>query len=302
MTKTRWREKARELAPGARFDEPMIAHTTFKIGGPADCYAEVLSRAQLRGLLALAKEEGQGVLFLGWGSNILVRDGGIRGLVLRLRGDFEKVSFEEGFRVRAGCGVRVPQLVSLCAEKGLSGDESLVGIPGTVGGALVMNAGTRDGEIGDLVVEVDCVDPATLQERRISHEEARFSYRSSALAGSAVLGCLLQLKPGDKVDIMKLVAQYQQRRLQTQPVHTYNVGSTFKNPPGRFAARLIEEEGLKGEVFGGARVSPAHANFIENFAGAKASDVLELVRRVQERVKASRGLDLELEMKVVGEA
>lgn len=298
----RWREKIKELISQARFDEPMSAHATFRIGGPADCYAEVSSREELKRLLALAGEHRQKVFFLGWGSNILVRDGGIRGLVLRLRGEFETVSFEPDCRVRAGCGVRVPQLVSLCAEKGLSGDESLVGIPGTVGGALVMNAGTRDGEIGELAVEVDVIDPDTLEERRLSRLEAGFAYRRSALERFVVLGGLLQLKAGDKGDIMKLVSLYQKRRLQTQPIHTYNVGSIFKNPPGHFAARLIEEEGLKGQACGGARVSPMHANFIENFSGAKASDVLDLVDLIQRRVKASSGVDLELEMKVVGEA
>lgn len=269
----------------------MSAHTTFRIGGPADAYAEVSTREQLSALLSLNVP----VLFVGRGSNILVREGGVRGLVLRLRGDFEKLDFREGGLVWAGAGVRCPTLVTAAAERGLGGGESLVGIPGTVGGALVMNAGTREGEIGELVVSVDTPEGAVAREKII------FSYRSSSLQNSVVLGALLSLKAGDKAVIMKRVQQHQQKRLQTQPVHTYNVGSTFKNPPGHFVAKLIEEAGLKGAVAGGARISPMHANFIENFNGAKASDVLALVERAREAVRRAAGVELELEMKVVGE-
>lgn len=269
----------------------MSAHTTFRIGGPADAYAEAASREQLRALMELKVP----TLFVGWGSNMLVREGGVRGLVVRLRGDFEKLEFREEGRVWAGAGVRCPALVTAAAERGLGGDESLVGIPGTVGGALVMNAGTREGEICELVVSVDTLDGV------LPREEIKFSYRSSSLQNSVVLGALLSLKAGDKAVIMKRVQQHQQKRLQTQPVHTFNVGSTFKNPPGHFVAKLIEESGLKGAVAGGARISPMHANFIENFNGAKASDVLALVDRAREAVRRQAGVELELEMKVVGE-
>lgn len=291
----------RELFPQARFDEPLSRHTTFRIGGPADCYVEPRSVGELSALMRLARARRLPVLFLGFGSNLLVRDGGIRGVVSRLRGGFEKIEFLDEGRVAAGAAVRVPKLVSRCAERGLAGSEPLVGVPGTVGGALVMNAGTRDGEIGDLVLEVSVLDPPTFRERRLPAGKLRFEYRSSSLEGRVVLGCVLQLKPGDKGDIMGRVRKYQQTRLRTQPIHTYNVGSTFKNPPGRFVARMIEEAGLKGASCGGARVSPLHANFIENFSKARASDVLELVRRIRERVKALSGVELELEMKVVGE-
>jgi UDP-N-acetylmuramate dehydrogenase len=191
--------------------------------------------------------------------------------------------------------------VTACAAQGLCGDESLVGVPGTVGGALVMNAGTREGEIGPLVVEVETFDPRTLAAATLHAKDLHFEYRKSNLEGRIVLGCVLQLKPGDKVDIMKRVQDFQQKRLRTQPIHTYNVGSTFKNPQGKFVAKLIEEAGLKGMTVGGARISPMHANFIENFADAKAADVLALVGKIQAQIKKSLGLDLELEMKVVGE-
>ncbi|MBI3551480.1 MAG: UDP-N-acetylmuramate dehydrogenase [Elusimicrobia bacterium] len=296
-----WRKKIKDALPAAKLDEPLARYTTFRIGGPADCFVELKDAKELATLMRLAKDLKQPVLFIGFGSNLLVRDGGVRGIVARLRGEFEGIEFLDGERVRAGAAVRVPQFVTACAEMGLCGDEPLVGIPGTIGGALVMNAGTREGEIGPLVVEVEAFDPESLSATKIMAKELEFQYRRSNLEGRVVLGCVLQLKRGDKVDIMKRVQEYQQKRLQTQPIHTYNVGSTFKNPPGKFVAQLIEKAGLKGKSVGGARVSPLHANFIENFAKASASDVLELVSLVQKTVKNSLGLDLELEMKVVGE-
>jgi UDP-N-acetylmuramate dehydrogenase len=297
-----WRAKILAAIPGARRDEPLAKYTTFRIGGPADLFVELKTRDELALLMRLSKEAGRPVLFVGFGSNLLVRDGGVRGVVARLGGDFERIEFLDGEKVRAGAAVRVPQLVVSCAEKGLGGDESLVGIPGTVGGALVMNAGTREGEIGPLVREVEIFDENAGAPAKLVADALQFQYRRSNLDGRVVLGCVLQLKRGDKGDIMKRVQSFQQKRLQTQPIHTYNVGSTFKNPPGRFVAQLIEEAGLKGRVLGGARVSPMHANFIENFSGAKASDVLALVRVIQEKIQASFGVALELEMKVIGEA
>ncbi|MBI5631100.1 MAG: UDP-N-acetylmuramate dehydrogenase [Elusimicrobia bacterium] len=295
------RAELEKILPQARFDESLGPHTTFRVGGPADCYAEVMSRRELSGLLEICRRRALPFMLLGWGSNVLVKDKGVRGVVARLRGDFERIEFLEGRRVLSGAGVRVPQLVSLCAERGLSGPEPLVGVPGTVGGALVMNAGTRDGEIARLVAQIETIDPGTLEFRWAPASEFSFSYRRTSLEGRVVLGCLLQLKAGDKGDIIRRIQRHQQKRLQTQPIHTYNVGSTFKNPPGRYVAELIERAGLKGKAFGGARISPMHANFIENFSHATASDILELVRLAGEKVKSETGIDLELEMKVVGE-
>ncbi len=298
-----WREALVRALPQTRLDEALARYTTFKIGGPADAFVEARSVDELRLAAKAARDAGVPFRVIGWGSNLLVRDAGVRGVVVRLRGDFERVEFLEGERVRAGAAVRVPQLVTACAERGLCGDEPLVGIPGTVGGALVMNAGTRDGEIGPLALEVAVFELATLERKTLSKDRLKFEYRSSNLDEKiVVLEGLLQLKRGDKADIMSRVQRYQQRRLQTQPIHTFNVGSTFKNPPGHYVAQLIEEAGLKGAACGGARVSPMHANFIENFAGAKASDVLALVDRIKQTIRERRGLELELEMKVIGDA
>lgn len=280
--------------------EPLSRHTSFKIGGPADAFVTARTAAQASSALKIARAAGAPVFFLGWGSNLLVRDRGVRGLVLALGGELEAISFPGGELVRAGAAARVPQLVVSCAERGLSGLEPIVGVPGCLGGALVMNAGTREGEIGPFVEEVETLDLEG-EAKVLSRSELRFDYRCSNLGKSLVLSALLRLKRGVKADIMAVVARQQQKRLQTQPIHTFNVGSTFKNPPGRFAAQMIEQLGLKGHVLGGARVSPMHANFIENFAGAKASDVLALVDLISERVLAASGVKLELEMRVVGE-
>ena len=281
-------------------DEPLAHHTTFKIGGPADAFVVARDRAQARAALSVARAAEVPIFFLGWGSNVLVRDRGVRGLTLALGGDFEKIEFPGPDLVRAGAAARVPQLVVACAEKGLSGLEPIVGVPGVVGGALVMNAGTRDGEIGAFVEEAEVLGPDG-GPRVLTRADLRFSYRSSNIAGALVLSALLRLKPGVKADIMAVVTRYQQKRLQTQPIHTFNVGSIFKNPPGRFVAQMIEQLGLKGHAVGGARVSKVHANFIENFAGATACDVLALVDLISERVRAANGVELELEMRVVGE-
>ncbi|MFI5347734.1 MAG: UDP-N-acetylmuramate dehydrogenase [Elusimicrobiota bacterium] len=296
-----WRDELRRAVPRVRFDEPLAKHTTFKIGGPADALVDAETPEEVLAVLRVARGAGVPFFILGWGSNLLVRDRGVRGIVLRLAGKFDEISFPGDGLVRCGAAVRVPQLVVACAERGLSGLEPIVGVPGTVGGALAMNAGTRDGEIGPLVSEIEAADPESLEIRKMAGPDLRFSYREGPLKNLIALTGLLRLKPGVKGDIMAVVVRYQQKRQQTQPIHTFNVGSTFKNPPGRFAAQMIEQLGLKGHTIGGARVSPMHANFIENFAGAKASDVLALVDLIRERARATLGVGLELEMKVVGE-
>ena len=297
-----WTGDLKRLLPEARLDEPLARYTTFRIGGPADAFVEARSRAELETVLRFCREKGVPLMALGFGSNLLVRDKGVRGVVLRLRGEFETLEFLPGDRVRAGAGVRVPQFVTACAERGLTGPEPIVGVPGTVGGALVMNAGTREGEIGPLVESVECFDRETLALKTLPRSALRFDYRRSNLENVVVAHATVLLKPGDKAVIMTRVQQLQQRRLQTQPIHTFNVGSTFKNPAGRFVAQMVEEAGLKGYAIGGARVSPKHANFFENFRDAKASDVLALVEKVRVTIREKFGLELELEMKVVGEA
>ncbi|TBR24209.1 UDP-N-acetylmuramate dehydrogenase [bacterium] len=302
MPKHPWQNALKRLFPEILLDEPMSRYTSFHIGGPADAFLTVHKGGDLERLYAFARDHHVKVTPFGWGSNVLVLDGGVRGVVLRLGGPYARVRFSAEGLVWAGAAVRLPRLVVACAGKGLAGTEPLVGIPGTVGGALVMNAGTREREIGDIVSSVDLFDIEALEPRRLGAAEVRFAYRSSTLDGTLVLGGTLALKAGDRVDIMDRVRRFQKRRLETQPIHTFNVGSTFKNPPGRFAAALIEAAGLKGLAHGGARISPMHANFIENFNGARAADVLALVEAARTAVRAGEGIELELEMKTLGEA
>lgn len=297
-----WQTALKKVFPDILLDEPMSRYTSFRIGGPADAFLTVQKGGDLERLYEFTQDHRLKVTPVGWGSNLLVLDGGVRGVVLRLGGPYARVRFSAEGLVWAGAAVRLPALVVACAEKGLTGAEPLVGIPGTVGGALVMNAGTREREIGDIVSSVDLFDVESREMRRLGAAEVRFAYRSSTLDGTLVLGGTLALKAGDRVDIMDRVRRFQKRRQETQPIHTFNVGSTFKNPPGRFAAQLIEEAGLKGRVHGGARISPMHANFIENFNGALATDVLALVEEARNAVRAREGLELELEMKTLGEA
>ncbi len=297
-----WPDDLRALFPHARVSEPMSKHTTFHIGGPADAFVALHDEEQVTRLYSFARGRGLPVMLLGRGSNLLVLDRGVRGIVARLKGEFERIEFPGGNIVRAGAGARLPQLAMDCAERGLAGAETLVGVPGTVGGGLVMNAGTRDGEIGAVVKRVRIFEPEIGKGAWLAGKALAFSYRKSNLENRVVLAGELELKAGSKGDILARVREMQQRRSQTQPIHTFNVGSVFKNPPGRFVAQLIQEAGLKGLRHGGAKVSDLHANFIENDKDAPAADVLKLVDTLRESVSRRFGVELELEVKVVGEA
>ncbi len=296
-----WRSALKKLLPDTLFDEKMSRHTTFRIGGPADAMVSARSVPDLVRLYRFARRRRLPVFVLGWGSNLLVRDGGLRGIVLRLKGDFEKLRFLGERRVWAGAGVRLQKLVLACAQRGLAGTEPLIGVPGTVGGGLVMNAGTREGEIGDIVRSADIFDPQRLRAATVPRSRITFRYRRSSLEKKLVIGVTLELRRGCKVDILRAVKKFQQQRLKTQPVHSFNVGSVFKNPPRRFVAKLIQDAGLKGRSAGGAQISRKHANFIENRARATARDVLRLVCEARKAVRERTGIELELEMKVVGE-
>ncbi|OGS04647.1 MAG: UDP-N-acetylenolpyruvoylglucosamine reductase [Elusimicrobia bacterium RIFCSPLOWO2_12_FULL_59_9] len=298
---TSWKKDIARAFPSAKWDEPLKYHTTFRIGGLADCYLEVRNQKELIRLYRLARTHDLPVFILGFGSNLLVRDGGLRGLTVRFRGSYERIRMAGKALVRAGAGVRLPKLAMYCAAKSLSGAEPLIGVPGTVGGGLVTNAGTRDGEIGSLVREVEVFSIPKLRCEKRSASELEFSYRSSNLKRRVILGALLKLKPGRRAAIMRKITAYQRARLETQPVHTFNVGSIFKNPPGRFVARLIESAGLKGLRCGHVQVSCRHSNFIENDGHGTSRDVLDLVKRIRRSVLRRNGIRLELEMEIVGE-
>jgi UDP-N-acetylmuramate dehydrogenase len=292
-------EALRPWVAKAAAQEPLSRHSTFAIGGPADVYAEVADREQLKRAAAWARERKLPLFPIGQGSNLLVGDGGIRGVVVRLRGDFEKISFD-GAAVTAGAGAALPALAREAAKRGLSGAEAFVGIPGTVGGGLMTNAGTPEGDLGSLVESVDLFSPDGAEETW-GRDELSFGYRRSNLSGRLVLSARLRLKPGEARDIMALVEKQLARRAERQPLGTFNCGSVFKNPPGDHAARLIEACGLKGRRIGGARISPKHANFIENTDKAAARDVKALMALARQAVKEKFSVDLEPEVWTVGE-
>jgi UDP-N-acetylmuramate dehydrogenase len=280
-------------------DELLSNHTTLAIGGPADYFAEVSSRRELIALQKAAQTHSLPVFLLGGGSNLLVSDQGVRGLVIHLEGEFRQCVFEKE-RVTVGSAVWMPTLAKQCAERGLAGVEALIGIPGTIGGGLVMNAGTREGSLGDVVETVEVLG-AQGQVQTLARESLGFEYRRSKLEGGWILGARLRLKADERSSIMSRIDELLRYRTQTQPVGTSNCGSVFKNPPGQSAAQLVEKAGFKGMRCGGALVSERHANFIVNEKGATARDVRQLMQQIQQGVFEKFGVQLEPEIKLVGQ-
>jgi UDP-N-acetylmuramate dehydrogenase len=289
------------FAERARFDAPLAPATWWNIGGPADATIAANAVDDVAFLLRWCARRKLPLFVLGAGSNVLVGDGGVRGLVLRLGGSYADldVRVEDGAVVaRAGASASLPQLVAQASSLGALGVDGLAGIPATVGGALRMNAGT-DREIGEFVREV-LVQTAT----RPQPEPAwvGFSYRRTTLPREAVVaGATLAFACGDPAAVRERTQERLVRRKATQPVALPNAGSCFRNPPGDRAGRLIEAAGAKGWRSGGAEVSTLHANFIVNVGGAKALDVSTLLARVHRAVDAAFGVDLHLEVHLVGE-
>ena len=282
-----------------KINEPLKNHTTFRIGGPAAYFAETSTIEELQKLYRLSLNRKLPFIVLGGGSNVLFGDKGFDGIVAKLSGDFCEHRFRNE-TLYAGAGARLAAIVGDCAEKGLSGMEGLSGVPGTVGGALVSNAGTSLGWIEDTVKSVEVLGSSG-KVRRLARGKIKFFYRGSNLEGKIVLGAVFHLKKALKNDIVDKTAGLMRRREETQPVGTWNAGSVFKNPPEDSAGRLIEACGLKGLKFGGAEISEKHANFIINKGNAKASDVKSLIAAVHQKVKEKFGIELELEIKLVGQ-
>ncbi len=280
-------------------DEPMRKHTSWRVGGPADFFYEPTSVAELQGILAALSVETP-VLWLGLGSNLLVRDGGVRGAVIATSGLPRELERSGETRVRAGAGLPCALLARQCVRWQLGPAAFFAGIPGTVGGALAMNAGAFGGETWTHVESVTTID-----RRGVIHERARadfaVSYRSVRGAAGAewFLAATFALAP-DRTTASGL-KEMLARRNATQPLGVPSCGSVFRNPPGDFAGRLIEQAGLKGASVGGAAVSDKHANFILNSGGATAADIETLIERVRSTVEKTSGLRLELEVRVVGE-
>jgi UDP-N-acetylmuramate dehydrogenase len=284
-----------------RFDEPLARHTSLRVGGPADALARPASRPELADTVALARAHGAAVLLLGGGFNTLAPDAGVRGVVVQLRalGELER----EGDEVRAGAGVTHGRAVRFCADAGLAGLEFAVGIPGTVGGWLAMNAGIPEREMKDVVTAVEWLDPATGAFGATARADLRFRYRAlEHPSGVILVAARFGLAPGDRGAIRARMRELMERRRRTQPVDELSCGSVFVNPPGDHAGRLIEAAGLKGAREGGAEISTLHANFIVNRGGASAADVLALIERARSAVRERFGVALETEVKVLGGA
>lgn len=281
--------------------EPMTKHTSFHIGGPAELMAQPQSEAELQSLLLKAAEAAVPVTLVGNGSNLLVRDKGIRGLVIKLGSMLRDVKVS-GNVLTFGSGVSLAQASKKAAEMGLSGMEFAVGIPGSIGGAVYMNAGAYDGEMSKVVKSVRVMDAAG-EVSELSAGELDFGYRHSALQGSGkiVTSVTVELAAGDKQAIAEKMADFSKRRITKQPLELPSAGSMFKRPPGYFAGTLIDQTGLKGYTVGGAQVSTKHAGFVVNIGGATAADVLQLISDVQAKVFAAHGVKLEPEVLVLGE-
>ncbi|MDR3565527.1 MAG: UDP-N-acetylmuramate dehydrogenase [Negativicutes bacterium] len=288
-------------APRLFINEPMARHTTFRIGGPADYLVMPSSPQEVAAVWKVAKECGVPVIALGNGSNVLVLDGGIRGLVVKL-GETMSHTQRRGTTVVAGAGAVLGDVARYGARHGLTGLEFAVGIPGSIGGAVFMNAGAYDGEMSDVVAAVTAVCPDS-SLKRFSHGESCFGYRHSIFQDNGCIICEveLSLKKGENGSIERQMGEFTSRREAKQPVEMPSAGSTFKRPPGYFAGTLIEQTGLKGLRIGGAQVSEKHAGFIVNVGGATASDVLALIREIQRQVKEKFGVPLHPEVQILGE-
>lgn len=288
-------------------NEPMLRHTTFRIGGPCDFYVEVKTIEELKKLILFVNKKKIPYLIVGSGSNILVKDKGIRGIVIRLTGDFSNLT--KGSRgspdpyslsIIAGAGCPLPLFIKKCIERGLGGVEFLAGIPGTVGGAVTMNAGTKTGSIGSIIKSVTVMDEKG-NIKKLDRKSLKFSYRNSGIPEkNIIISAEFSLKKDKKNNIIKKIKNLFRHRFKTQPVGQHNAGCVFKNPEGDYASRLIDEAGMKGVSVGGAVVSKLHANYINNMGSATAEDVIKLINKIQKKVKEKFNKNLELEIKVVG--
>lgn len=283
------------------YNMKMSECTTFKIGGPAEVLAEPQNVRELQQLIDFCNSNDVPFFILGMGSNLLVRDGGVKGMIIRLSGDFCDYKID-GVSVVSGAGVAVAELSKALSAQGLSGLEYACGIPGSVGGAVFMNAGAYDGETADVVEWVD-VCSADGEIYRVERDELKFAYRHSRFqeTGEIILSVGMCLKLGDSEENMAKVIDYTDKRNSKQPLEDASAGSTFRRPEGHYVGPMIEEAGLKGFSIGGAQVSLKHAGFVINRGNATAEDVLALIEHVREVIKEKYGVDLQPEVRVIGE-
>ena len=281
-------------------DEPMSRHTTFRVGGPADALFLPESGEQVARALAAARDCGVEAIVIGNGSNLIVRDGGVRGLVIAL-GEGMAAIAREGDVVTAQAGASLAKVAAFAQTEGLAGLEFASGIPGTLGGGCAMNAGAYGGQLSDVLIDAEVLLGGEV--RTLAVEQLRMGYRTSLplREGGVVLSARFALTPDDPAAILSRMKELNARRRDKQPLNFPSAGSTFKRPEGHFAGALIEGAGLKGRRVGGAQVSEKHAGFIVNTGGATASDILALICAVQDEVLARYGVALETEVRIIGE-
>lgn len=282
-------------------DEPMKNHTSFQIGGPVDALIIPNEEEQIINIISICKREKIPYRVMGNGSNLLVKDGGIRGVVIKIQEGFNQIRVEDN-RIIAEAGALLTAVSKKAMAHSLTGIEFANGIPGTVGGALTMNAGAYGGEMKDVVVSVRAID-RDLNIIDIPNEEMDFRYRNSRVVrdGLILLSTVIDLKPGVYDEIEEVMRDLTYRRTSKQPLELPSGGSTFKRPEGFYAGKLIQDSGLQGQSIGGAQVSTKHSGFIVNINNATCKDVLDLVKLVQDTVMGKYGVKLEREIKLIGE-
>ncbi len=282
--------------------EPMTKHTSFKIGGNADFFVKIKTLSKLRKFLQGLKELGIPYFIIGNGSNLLVSDKGIRGVVIKLAGDFQKIKLIDETTIECGAGVHLIKLCRFAQQNALSGLEFAYGIPATVGGAIYMNAGAYDGEMKDVLLSTENLTQ-TGEQVTLTASELDFSYRHSRYSSTddIILSARFKLKKGEAEQIKEKMDGFLSRRKEKQPLNYPNVGSVFKRPPGNYAGTLIQTCGLKGEKIGGAKVSTKHSGFIVNTGGATCKDVLNLISHIQATVLEQADVALECEVEMVGD-
>lgn len=284
-----------------RTEEPMSRHTTFRVGGPADIYVEPSGVSELAAVLALCRERQIPGYILGNGSNLLVSDQGYRGVMIAMGKTWADISVE-GTHIRAGAGALLSQVAKRALQASLTGLEFAAGIPGSVGGAAVMNAGAYGSEMAAVLERVTVLTPEG-ETRILSAEELELGYRTSCIprCGYVVLEAEFGLAPGEEEVISRRMEELALQRRTKQPLEYPSAGSTFKRPQGYFAGKLIQDAGLRGFCVGGAQVSEKHCGFVINRGGATAADILKLCRTVQEKVQEQFGVCLEMEVKLLGD-
>ena len=284
-----------------KYNEPMSQHTSFKVGGPADILIEPTEVEELKKALSFVRKHQLPYYIIGNGTNLLVGDKGIRGVVIKVGESFGDIEIT-GEEVIAECGVLLSTLSKVVARNTLTGLEFASGIPGFLGGAIAMNAGAYGGEMKDVIEWVEVLNE-NLELQRYTNAEMEFTYRNSIVEprNLIVIRCKMKLKKGSQEEINSMMSDLTQKRKTKQPLHLPSAGSTFKRPPGFFAGKLIEDAGLRGFGMGGAQVSELHCGFVVNNGGATAKDVYDLIKHVQQSVFNQFGIKLETEIKFLGE-